>query len=476
MLQRAFFSCIAAVGLIFVVNCGGTATMGRNPNAPITTLSPPPGPFNDTVTVTFTTDKPATIFVTTDRTDPHVASLSRITGPSPLKLEIKRTTTVTYFARTAAGDEEEVKTGEYIRAGGKKGQITGVIVTGDLVSKAHISLQNNGQEEQSFSPPGKPTEIPFVLTGLKTGSYRLRAAADMNDDGQYFPVLDAFSDAETINLDLSDPYKASVENVKLYLGASAPGLCTIEGTVHVDAPQFGQFVSVIPFNPAMLQNVGQQGGGDPQQLLQMLRSGAQIFINPDQKDYPYAITNLACGTYIPVPLLSTLSLTNPQLNFLVNFLKTLKLNPGDVAKENFTFGATTVSGTITLKPQTTPSGFVYGIVAVKNLSLTGGLQAVLTPAIFREGATPNELGGNYGAMGLKNAGAFDVRVFTSIDGTSTTPLPIPGGGGLPDLGNAVGPLLDALIWVMNPLSQEPAMATFSASGKDEVVDFSVQLP
>ena len=61
------------------------------PLAAVTTLSPPPGVFNDKLTVTLTTDKPATIIVSTDGSDP-ASSGSRVTGASPLTIELKKTT------------------------------------------------------------------------------------------------------------------------------------------------------------------------------------------------------------------------------------------------------------------------------------------------------------------------------------------------------------------------------------------------
>ncbi len=45
--------------LLVLAACGNDGIFGTG--APVTTLSPAPGPFNDKVTVTLTTNKPATV-------------------------------------------------------------------------------------------------------------------------------------------------------------------------------------------------------------------------------------------------------------------------------------------------------------------------------------------------------------------------------------------------------------------------------
>jgi hypothetical protein len=54
--------------LLILAACGNDGIFGAG--APVTTLSPAPGPFNDKVTVTFATNMPATVYVTTDGSDP----------------------------------------------------------------------------------------------------------------------------------------------------------------------------------------------------------------------------------------------------------------------------------------------------------------------------------------------------------------------------------------------------------------------
>src|SRR5436190_911750 len=65
---------------------------------PATQATPAPGPFNGEVEVTFTTDFPATIYVSLDGSDPRTTRKGRLEGPSPLKVKLTQTTGVSYFA------------------------------------------------------------------------------------------------------------------------------------------------------------------------------------------------------------------------------------------------------------------------------------------------------------------------------------------------------------------------------------------
>jgi hypothetical protein len=82
--------------------------------APIITASPVSGTvFGPSVTVTLSSNEPATIFYTTDGSGPSEAS-SR--GASPLILgPFSTTTTVRYFATDAAGNDSDAASATYIR-------------------------------------------------------------------------------------------------------------------------------------------------------------------------------------------------------------------------------------------------------------------------------------------------------------------------------------------------------------------------
>src|SRR3989337_2082735 len=75
---------------------------------PRTTASPAAGGFPGPLTVTLTTDEPATIYYTTDGSAPSTAS-SIYSAP----ISITENTTLKYFAVDSLGNQESVKTGSY---------------------------------------------------------------------------------------------------------------------------------------------------------------------------------------------------------------------------------------------------------------------------------------------------------------------------------------------------------------------------
>ena len=221
-----------------------------------------------------------------------------------------------------------------------------------------------------------------------------------------------------------------MENLKIYLGASLAGLCTIKGTVTLPQPPFGQNLGISPLSPSLLG-----AAGDPTALLAQLQNGYRVFTNNTDKDYPYVITDLKPGAYVPVPVLTGFGNGALAMNFLVNLFQTVNLAAGETGTANFKFGPVNLSGTVTFKPVAPPKGFVYGIVAAKSVSLTGGLQAVLMPTVFLPVAQPpGGLSGNYAGEGLRENANFAVRVFTSAE--------------------AGNPLLGALQWVINPFAPQ----------------------
>src|SRR4051812_15009291 len=102
-------SCLALA--VFVVSCGGSPLpLTWTPNAtlapPVSKVSPPPGVFNGDIKLIFTTDRPATIFLSTDGSDPRNTTTTRVEGPSPFELIIKATTTINWFASVDGKDEQ----------------------------------------------------------------------------------------------------------------------------------------------------------------------------------------------------------------------------------------------------------------------------------------------------------------------------------------------------------------------------------
>lgn len=418
------------------------------PPPAVTTLSPPPGPFNGAVTVTFTTDVPATIFVTLDGTDPTLETGTRVTGPSPFALPLARSATLTFFSESADGVREPVRSVQYVRAGGPVGTISGVVVVGRVALGNGVALARNG-ELRELGTPAQPLEYPFSYTGLRSGSHRLQAIADRNGDGSFSPFGDYTSDATTIELDLEDPFKASAENVRLRLGTSADGLCTIAGTVTLAKPDGGALINIAAMSPDALG-----AAGDPAALLGQLTNGDRLLGDGATGKYPYAITDLACGTVIPVPALISFGGGGLGINLQANILRPLQLRPGDTAVADFRFGPVTLGGAVTLTPAGEVPNFAYGVIAAKAFSVSDGLQAVLMPVILTPGAE-GTLRGGYVGQGLREYANYSLRAFTSLDEGGTNPL------------------VDALAWAVNPFANEPAMTGLRTGNADATKDFAL---
>jgi hypothetical protein len=417
------------------------------PPVPVTTLTPPPGPFNGKVTVKLEADLPSTVFLTTDGTDPGVEGPTRVSGPSPLTIELTRTATLTYFARTEAGGQEAPQVAKYSRAGAVGGTISGVVVVGGVAVGKEVVLQADGVQTSLGSTPDAG-ELPFVLTGLDTGQHRLTAMADRNGDGNFWPVIDLSSDVMVVPLDLADPYKASAENVRIYLQASQPGLCTIKGVITIPKPAIGLSLSI-----SALSTSAFTAGFDPQVLLAQLRNGYQVIVNDTDTQYPYAITDLACGQYVPVPMLTGFGSGGLAMNFLANPLRSLNLGAGETGTANFSFGAVTLSGTATVTPPAASPGIVYGVVSAKTFSMTTGIQGVLMPTVFLPDTATGTLKAGFAGQAMRENSTFKVRVFTSLDGGS--------------------PLTTSLAWTANPLAPEPGHVNVATGTTDVTQDIVV---
>jgi hypothetical protein len=397
--------------LLVLAACGNDGIFGAG--APVTTLSPAPGPFNDKVSVTFATNMPATVYVTTDGSDPRNETGTRVSGEAPFKLELAKTTTVTFYS--SDGADEAVRSVQYVRAGGAKGTIKGTIVVGSVALGREIGLLAGGAV-QRFPALTSEGEIPFAIEGVETGRYRVQAIADRNDDGNFVPVADLSSDAYTAEIDLGDPFKASVENVRLFLGASDEGLCSIVGTVTVPNAQVGEAVRLSILSPDAFTQAAQDPGG----LLTQLQQGDQLFLSPDADKYPYAVTNLEPGSYLPVPALTNFALGGIGLHFMGNPLNTVRCNAGKTVKRDFTFGPLAVSGSVTVdKPQGQGGGplgnFSIGVLAARRLDLMDGIDAVLMPVVLLpDGDQPGKLRGNYSGQGMKASATYQAKFFTGL--------------------------------------------------------------
>jgi hypothetical protein len=413
---------------------------------PATKVNPPPGPFNGSVRLTFRTDRPATIYVSVDGSDPRTTSRGRLSGPSPLEVTLEATTTVRYFA-SEGGKDEDLHQDTWTRAGGPVGSIRGVVVVGSFATGQKVGLFRN-LELRELGTPDSPTEIPFFFEGLRAGQHRLTAIADRDRDGNLVPFLDFQSDTTTITLDLNDPFKAGPENVRIYLGASGAGLGTLKGVLRLPKPPAFQNLQISVLSPDMLG-----ANLDPMALMQMLQGGYRILTNQANTDYPYVITNLQPGSYLPVPSLMGFGNGGIAINLLAHPLQPARIEADRETTKDFAFGPVAISGEVTVAAAAAPTGFAYGIVAAKTASLTEGIQAVLMPVLLTRDPMTGDAKGRYAGSAFRENSTVSIRVFTNAN-----------------LGN---PLVEALPWVLNPFAAQPPHATVATQADDVVKDILV---
>jgi hypothetical protein len=438
--------------LLLLAACGQPKIDTRIPPVPRTTLSPEPKPFNDRVTVTLTADIPSTVYVTTDGTDPKVEGPNRKSGPSPLGLELAATTQLRYYAVSDEDALEETPgTALYTRAGGAPGSVSGEVVFATVAVGKAVAVSLDGAAPVVLGTPTEAGSLPFAFDGVEAGTHRLRAWADRDGNGSFVPVLDLASPQASVELDLEDPFKASAEGVKLYLAASESGLCTLTGTVTFSRPPVGQSLSIAAVSPSALGN-----NADAASLLAQLQNGYQVFTNDTDVAYPYVLTNLEPGSYVPLAILTGLGAGGAALNFQGNPLQSVDCDAGATQVRNFTFGGVSLSGAASYTPATPPTGLTYGVIAARSVSTQpgnfGAVQAVMMPTVFTQGATAGTLAGGFGAVCLKENANWSMRAFPSTDATN--------------------PLVASLQWIVQVLGGPAPHATFTTQSADVQKDFS----
>jgi predicted small lipoprotein YifL len=444
--------CLAA--LLALAACGpqGPFPLVFEPDAvvppPTITLTPPPGPFNGSVTVTVAADQKATLFWTSEKVDPRSTTRGRQEAPAPATITLDRTTTLTLFASND-GKDSELVSGTWVRAGGPVGTITGTVIFGGFCAGKEIGIARNGQIRRLGKAPMMAGAIPFSFTGLMTGTQRLVAYCDRNADDNLMPFIDFSGDTVAITLDLTDPFKASAEDVKVYVGASGTGLGTLRGTIILPKPPPLQNLSLSVLSPDALS-----GGLDPQNLLQQLQNGYRIFTTPDQTEYPYVVTDLMPGRILPVPSLLGFGNGGFAINLLANPLRTVQIEADKETVQDFAFGPVTLGGDVTIRAMNAPTGgFAFGIVAARITSLQDGIQAVLMPVLFTRDPMTNDARASYSGAALKANQSVALRVFSNANGAN--------------------PITDALAWVVNPFNSTPPHATVQIGTTDTTRDIIV---
>jgi hypothetical protein len=421
------------------------------PNAelapPAVKASPPPGPFNGDLEITFTADREATIYLSTNGEDPRTSTIGRLSGPSPYTLKVSANTTVKYFA-SEGGKDGDLQEGQWVRAGGPKGTISGVVVVGGFAVGKEAGLFRN-TTLKNLGKPMTAGEVPFQFTGLQSGTHRLTAISDRNGDGNLVPFLDFQSSTTTVELDLNDPFKAGPEGVRIYLGASGTGLGTLRGTITLPRPPPLQNLQISLLDPSALS-----GGVDPATLLQQLQNGYRILTNPMETEYPYVITDLQPGRVTPVPSLFGFGNGGIALNLVANPLRQTTIVADQETVADFAFGPVAISGGVTLGAMSAPTGGLgFGIVAAKSVSLADGIQAVLMPVIFTQDTMTNTARAVYSGSALRGNTTVSLRVFTNANGAN--------------------PITDALAWAANPFAQGMPQATVQVQMSDVVQDITL---
>ncbi len=408
-------------------------------------VQPPAGPFNDTVTLTFTTATPARVYVSTDGSDPVTSSKNRVDGDSPFTVKLTKTTTVRYFA-SAGGRDGVLQEGTWVRVGGAPGTITGVVVVGAFAANKLVAVSRGTGQPQSLGKPTGATEIPFKYDMLASGTYRLTAYSDRDDNGQIVPLIDYSSDTVTVTLDLNDPAKASAEDVRLYLGASTTGLGTLRGLVTLPSAPPLQTLQISLLSPTAFS-----GGFDPTTVLQQLQNGYRIFTNQTDTDYPYVVTNLKPGLYMAVPSLLGFGGGGLALNLIANPLKPATIVADEETVQNHAFGPVNLNGEVTVSAASAPMGpVIIGVVAGRISTVSDGIQAVLMPVIFARDSATGGLRGSYAGTAIRANQKMALRVFTATTAA-----------------------LDALTWAVNPFAAEPPHGTVMTGTSDAYLDLDI---
>jgi hypothetical protein len=264
--------------------------------------------------------------------------------------------------------------------------------------------------------------VPFRFVGVPTGTHRLLAWLDLNGDGQFFLPLDLASPEVSVQLDLADPTRAAVEDVRLTLATSGPGLGTLRGTITLPKPPLLQTLQVAVLTP------GELVGLQPAALLRLLQGGYRVVTTPIDTAYPYVITDLQPGEVVPMPVLLGYASGSLAINALIN--PTVNIVAGEETVADFAFGPASLDGDVVVSGDGGVSAS-WGVVAARAGSFTAGGQMVVMPIFFQGGMTNARFAG----QAIRANADVGLRAFTNL--------------------TSADPVMDALAW-SGFLSNEPA--------------------
>jgi hypothetical protein len=392
--------------------------------------------------VTITSNIPATIRFSTDGNDPHTSPTARELA-SPAKITLTGKTSLKYFARTDAGAESEVASADYDRVHYASGAVVvGASKVGQTVT---VALAAGGQQPG----PGDSVDLvidhegeyPFEFDNLEDGAYQITAS-----------VQGALEMPQILQFTLS-PAHPSATGLKLYLGAAKPGTGTLSGTVTFGKAVPSKALAVIAL-PSSAISSGGLGNLDPSSL------NTFVALTTTDLTYPYSITNIAPGSYIPLCAVADpsggMNLGSGPFNALINPISTKQVAADGTATANFAYGSSTLQGNLTLQlSKALPTGTTPKVVVAARTGLLGMWELVNLPTTVAlvDGST-TEYTGTFTVEALQDSKSFEVKVFATTDGSDPS----------------------AMSWLFSPTSQGDKTVTTNGSTSQVDLTVSVTVP
>ena len=237
-----------------------TATIKLDTAAPVTTASPLTGVYSAApVVVTLTSNKPATIYYTTDGSTPSTSS-TVYTGP----ITLTATTTVNYFGIDLAGNVETVKSGTWTID-----TTTGIVSSMQINNGATVTKTTavtlglyasdpNGIATMQFSNDGVTytAEEPYATTkawllssgdGLKTVYVRFRDN-DLPTGRLYSPVITDITLDTTPPTTTANPITGTYSGAPVVVSLTASEAATIYYTTDGTTPSTSSSVYTGPLS------------------------------------------------------------------------------------------------------------------------------------------------------------------------------------------------------------------------------------